>query len=86
VSPFSSELGCKIHYGGAKLGCPIQFLSGSEYGRGRDRSAGGAPADPARARDRQRIVAAAAELMFDNGVAETTLEDIRAAASPDAGR
>jgi TetR/AcrR family transcriptional regulator, transcriptional repressor for nem operon len=29
---------------------------------------------------RHRIVAAAAELMFDNGVAETTLEDIRAAA------
>src|ERR1700744_1839574 len=29
---------------------------------------------------RTRIVAAAAELMFDNGVAETTLEDIRAAA------
>src|SRR3984885_2821207 len=29
---------------------------------------------------RQRIVAAAAGLMFDNGVAETTLEDIRAAA------
>ena len=29
---------------------------------------------------RQRIVAAAAELMFANGVAETTLEDIRAAA------
>jgi AcrR family transcriptional regulator len=29
---------------------------------------------------RQRIVAAAAELMFDGGVAETTLEDIRAAA------
>ncbi|HEY3879475.1 MAG TPA: TetR family transcriptional regulator [Trebonia sp.] len=29
---------------------------------------------------RLRIVAAAAELMFDNGVAETTLEDIRAAA------
>src|SRR6202011_3342768 len=29
---------------------------------------------------RQRIVAAASELMFDNGVAETTLEDIRAAA------
>jgi AcrR family transcriptional regulator len=29
---------------------------------------------------RQRIVAAAAELMFDNGVAETTLEDIRSAA------
>jgi TetR/AcrR family transcriptional repressor of nem operon len=29
---------------------------------------------------RQRIVAAAAELMFDNGVAETTLEGIRAAA------
>ena len=29
---------------------------------------------------RQRIVAAAAERMFDNGVAETTLEDIRAAA------
>src|SRR5580692_5073569 len=29
---------------------------------------------------RQRIVAAAAELMFDNGAAETTLEDIRAAA------
>src|SRR6201994_1930520 len=29
---------------------------------------------------RQRIVAAAAELMFENGVAETTLEDIRAAA------
>src|SRR6201992_2874832 len=29
---------------------------------------------------RQRIVAAAAELMFDNGVADTTLEDIRAAA------
>jgi TetR/AcrR family transcriptional repressor of nem operon len=29
---------------------------------------------------RQRIVAAAAELMFDNGVAETTLEEIRAAA------
>src|ERR1700743_2633428 len=28
----------------------------------------------------QRIVAAAAELMFENGVAETTLEDIRAAA------
>src|SRR6201985_2165739 len=27
-----------------------------------------------------RIVAAAAELMFENGVAETTLEDIRAAA------
>ena len=29
---------------------------------------------------RQRIVAAAAELMFERGVAETTLEDIRAAA------
>src|SRR6201994_911372 len=29
---------------------------------------------------RQRIVAAAAALMFDNGVADTTLEDIRAAA------
>src|SRR5260370_37792262 len=29
---------------------------------------------------RQRIGAAAAELMFENGVAETTLEDIRAAA------
>src|ERR1700744_2800596 len=29
---------------------------------------------------RTRIVAAAAELMFDNGVAETTLEDIRSAA------
>src|SRR5260370_14340395 len=29
---------------------------------------------------RQRIVAAAAELMFEHGVAETTLEDIRAAA------
>ena len=29
---------------------------------------------------RQRIVTAAAELMFDRGVAETTLEDIRAAA------
>src|ERR1700761_2651050 len=29
---------------------------------------------------RTRIVAAAAQLMFDNGVAETTLEDIRAAA------
>src|ERR1700722_3963343 len=29
---------------------------------------------------RQRIAAAAAGLMFDNGVAETTLEDIRAAA------
>jgi AcrR family transcriptional regulator len=29
---------------------------------------------------RERIVAAAAELMFDHGVAETTLEDIRAAA------
>ncbi len=29
---------------------------------------------------RERIVAAAAELMFENGVADTTLEDIRAAA------
>src|SRR5436305_229686 len=29
---------------------------------------------------RERIVAAAAELIFDRGVAETTLEDIRAAA------
>src|ERR1700749_2509495 len=29
---------------------------------------------------RERIVAAAAELVFENGVAETTLEDIRAAA------
>jgi TetR/AcrR family transcriptional repressor of nem operon len=29
---------------------------------------------------RRRIVAAAAELMFENGVAETTLEDIRSAA------
>src|ERR1700743_3971741 len=29
---------------------------------------------------RGRIVAAAAELMFENGVAETTLEDIRSAA------
>ena len=29
---------------------------------------------------RERIVAAAAELMFERGVAETTLEDIRAAA------
>src|ERR1700754_4488533 len=29
---------------------------------------------------RQRIVGAAAELMFENGVAETTLEDIRSAA------
>ena len=29
---------------------------------------------------RERIVAAAAELIFERGVAETTLEDIRAAA------
>src|ERR1700759_3844906 len=29
---------------------------------------------------RERIVAAAAQLIFDNGAAETTLEDIRAAA------
>src|SRR5260370_980479 len=36
---------------------------------------------PRRGREtRQRIVAAAAELMFEYGVAETTLEDIRAAA------
>jgi TetR/AcrR family transcriptional regulator, transcriptional repressor for nem operon len=45
--------------------------AGTETGRPRTR----------RGREtRQRIVAAAAELMFDNGVAETTLEDIRAAA------
>jgi AcrR family transcriptional regulator len=31
-------------------------------------------------RTRQRIVAAAAQLMFDNGVAGTTLEDVKAAA------
>jgi TetR/AcrR family transcriptional regulator, transcriptional repressor for nem operon len=44
---------------------------------------GGGPGRPLTRRGRetrQRIVAAAAELMFDNGVAETTLEDIRAAA------
>src|SRR5260370_17033904 len=36
---------------------------------------------PRRGREtRQRIVAAAAERMFEYGVAETTLEDIRAAA------
>src|SRR6201995_3298776 len=41
---------------------------------------GGRPL-PKRGREtRERIVAAAAGLMFDNGVAETTLEDIRAAA------
>src|ERR1700759_1165820 len=41
---------------------------------------GGRPL-PKRGREtRERIVAAAAGLMFDNGVADTTLEDIRAAA------
>src|ERR1700759_4086130 len=41
---------------------------------------GGRPL-PKRGREtRERIVAAAAQLIFDNGAAETTLEDIRAAA------
>ncbi len=40
----------------------------------------GAPRTRRGRETRQRIVAAAAELMFENGVAETTLEDIRAAA------
>jgi AcrR family transcriptional regulator len=41
---------------------------------------GGRPLTRRGQETRQRIVAAAAELMFDNGVAETTLEEIRAAA------
>jgi TetR/AcrR family transcriptional regulator, transcriptional repressor for nem operon len=48
-----------------------------------ENDAGASPGRPLTRRGRetrQRIVAAAAELMFDNGVAETTLEDIRAAA------
>ena len=48
-----------------------------------ENDAGASPRRPLTRRGRetrQRIVAAAAELMFENGVAETTLEDIRAAA------
>ena len=43
-------------------------------------AAGGRPLTRRGRETRQRIVAAAAGLMFENGVAETTLEDIRAAA------
>src|ERR1700753_435156 len=41
---------------------------------------GGRPLTRRGRETRQRIVAAAAELMFENGVAETTLEESRAAA------
>ena len=60
------------HSGKPKLGCPIQFViipcmtERRLTRRGRE--------------TRERIVAAAAELIFERGVAETTLEDIRAAA------
>jgi AcrR family transcriptional regulator len=48
-------------------------MAGSEAGDGRRLTRRGRET-------RDRIVAAAAQLMFENGVADTTLEDIRAAA------
>jgi TetR/AcrR family transcriptional repressor of nem operon len=49
-------------------------------GQYQEEAADGRPLTRRGRETRQRIVAAAAELMFENGVAETTLEDIRAAA------
>jgi TetR/AcrR family transcriptional repressor of nem operon len=51
----------------------------SEGGNAGD-SAGGRRLTRRGRETRERIVAAAAELMFENGVADTTLEDIRSAA------
>jgi TetR/AcrR family transcriptional regulator, transcriptional repressor for nem operon len=77
---FGKLMGCLIHNDQQKVGCPIQFwyaemmaVNQAEAGDGRRLTRRGQ-------QTRQRIVAAAAELMFENGVAETTLEDIRAAA------
>lgn len=60
------------HNGKQKLGCPIQFCYDRIMTERRLTRRG--------RETRDRIVAAAAELIFDRGVAETTLEDIRAAA------
>ena len=71
-------MGRTIQDGEQKLGCPIQSanlisVSDSQAGTGR-------PLTKRGRETRERIVAAAAALMFDNGVADTTLEDIRSAA------
>jgi TetR/AcrR family transcriptional regulator, transcriptional repressor for nem operon len=78
----SIQLDCLTHSDPPQLGCPIQFsssvvdveanhLTSEKVGRRTTK----------RGRETQeRIVAAAATLMFEHGVAETTLEDIRAAA------
>jgi TetR/AcrR family transcriptional regulator, transcriptional repressor for nem operon len=73
----------KIHYGDAQMDCQIQ-----NYGI----LAGGKPMNSASppvqtrltakgGRTRQRIVAAAAELMFEHGVASTTIDEVKAAAT-----
>lgn len=63
-----------------KVGCPIQFCYPVSVSHDQAETGTGRPLTKRGRETRQRIVAAAAELMFDNGVAETTLEDIRAAA------
>jgi TetR/AcrR family transcriptional regulator, transcriptional repressor for nem operon len=82
VSFDMAELDCPTHCDDSELGCPIQFggifvkvevdeLTEQVEERRLTR----------RGREtRGRIVAEAAALMFEHGVAETTLEDIRAAA------
>jgi TetR/AcrR family transcriptional regulator, transcriptional repressor for nem operon len=72
-------MGYLIHSGEKKLGCPIQFWYAAHMGENIETGTG-RPLTRRGRETRQRIVAAAAELMFHNGVAETTLEDIRAAA------
>jgi AcrR family transcriptional regulator len=62
------------------MGCPIQFCYPVSVSHDQAETGTGRPLTKRGRETRQRIVAAAAELMFDNGVAETTLEDIRAAA------
>jgi TetR/AcrR family transcriptional repressor of nem operon len=74
-----AELGCPTHSDDSKLGCPIQFgaiVVGVEV----EQLTGERRITKRGLETRQRIISAAAALMFEHGVAETTLEDIRAAA------
>src|SRR5579884_982376 len=77
--PPAAGLGCAVHNARLKMGCPIQksvrlraMTTSTQSSSGRLTRKGEAT--------RQRIVAAAAQLIYERGVTEATLEDVRAAA------
>jgi TetR/AcrR family transcriptional regulator, transcriptional repressor for nem operon len=82
VSLNRAELDCPTHSDEPKLGCPIQFGATIAWVEVDELTSPQAERRITRRgrETRQRIISAAAALMFEHGVAETTLEDIRAAA------